>query len=264
VSPSFRLRRANPFRESPTRQDSRGDAPRVRVPIDVPREEATMVRTPLAVAILAAATVALTACADDASPIVTVTTSGGPAVSPSSEPSPTPTDAATPAPHTVLMHDGVLRAELPESFEPDEWGSWTDGTATIGCWAWRDSTIPLDGVTAAQIMSTWLAWWNDWGYYSADEVWPFANVNGYEDSDVWYVVMIYTTSDGTYDFEVWEPHAYLVDDDVFIECSARVFSPAEAPTIGWDAAFLPLVESVTIVDRPAILTNYWGTERGDD
>lgn len=163
------------------------------------------------------------------------------------------------------MHDGVLRAELPDTFVgPNESGAWNDGTTTISCWAWRDATIPTDGVTAAQITETWMAQWNAWGAYSADEVQSFANVNGYDDGDIWYAVRVYETPAGDYDFEVWEPHAYMVDGDVFIECSAQVYSPTEAPPFGWDAAFLPMVESVTIVDRPAILTNYWGTERGDD
>ncbi len=179
-----------------------------------------------------------------------------------STPSPSPSPSPTP-PNTVLMHDGVLEGVLPESFEEDEWGSWTNGSATIGCWAWRDPTIPVDGVTPAQIMSTWITQWNDWGYYSAGEVQPFTNVNGYADSEIWYIVIIYETSGGDYDFEVWEPHAYMVDGDVFIECSARMFTPMDAPPYGWDAAFLPLVESITIVDRDALLPNVWGTERGD-
>lgn len=181
-----------------------------------------------------------------------------PSPSASSLPSPSPA-----GPHTALMHDGVLEAVLPDSFEEDEWGSWTNGSATIGCWAWRDPTISADGVTPAQIMSTHIAQWNDWGYYSAGEVEPFSNVNGYDDSDIWYVVIVYETAGGDYAFEVWEPHAYLVDGDVFIECAARLLSPMDAPPYGWDAAFLPMVESVAVVDPDALLPNVWGTDRGD-
>jgi len=209
----------------------------------------------------------LTSCSDptippDDSPGTETSPSTSVTSAPSATPS-TPEPSPTSPAHTVLMHDGVIQAALPETFAPDSWGSWTDGTATIGCWAWRDPTIPVEGVTAAQITATWIAQWNDWGYYSAGDVQPFSNVDGYEDGEIWFIVVVYETPGGDYDFEVWEPHAYLIDDDVFIECSARVFSPADDPPYGWDAAFLPLVESVTIVDRDAILPNVWGTERGD-
>lgn len=223
-------------------------------------------RTTIAILALVVTVPGLTACdGSDESPsdVPNVTPTPGESSTPLStitggpEPSPTSTT------RTVLMHDGVIQAALPETFTPDRSGSWTDGTATIGCWAWRDPTIPVEGVTAAQIMATWVAQWNDWGYYSAGDVQPFSNANGYDDSEIWFIVVIYETPGGDYDFEVWEPHAYLIDDDVFIECSARVFSPTDDPPFGWDAAFLPLVESVTIVDRDAILPNVWGTERGD-
>ncbi len=180
------------------------------------------------------------------------------------ESTPEPEPEPEPGPNTVLMHDGVLQAELPEGyvFDASE-GRWTNGTWMYGCWAWIDASIPVEGTSAAQITSTWMNQWSDWGYYTAGDVWSYANVNGYEENDIWYSVFIYETAGGDYDFEIWEPRSFLIDGDVFIECSARVYSPTEHPGVGWDDDFTRLVETVTIVDRDALLTNTWGLERGD-
>ena len=187
------------------------------------------------------------------SPLASPTPSGSPSsVSPSAvsatpkPPHPGPAPLGWPRAGWTAQTLGFtgIAVSIPDAwtFDNNEVGLWTDGTVKVFCDAWRDPD--LLNPEAPNVIDLANSRWNlTFGHGAAAHAYGFQTFYG---GTVWGADV--TLGDGT----TVEPRAFIVTDDVWIECGAITRGTSStAPELH------DIIDSVQIVDPAAMQVKSW-------